>query len=656
MCGIAGFWDSRGGMDLIHTARLMGNAIWYRGPDDHGEWADPSVGLALAHRRLSIIDLSQEGHQPMTSASGRYVIVFNGEVYNFEELRAQLPGVHWLGHSDTEVMLAAFEKWGIRGAVERFIGMFAFAVWDRQERELYLVRDRLGIKPLYYGHSNGVLLFGSELKALRAHPAFDCEINRGALLLLMRHNYIPQPYSIYEGISKLPPGSILRLSSSANLAEPERYWSAQAVAERGVSNLVPDDEKEALERLLQLLKDSVRLRMVADVPLGAFLSGGIDSSLVVALMQSQSAQPVRTFSIGFTEADYNEAPFAAEVARHLHTAHTELYVTPKEALDLVPHLADCFDEPFADPSQIPTMLVSELARRHVTVSLSGDGGDELFGGYTRYVITEQLWGYIRRTPRFLRPAVASAFLVLSADAWQSILSMGRGWLPAGVFQRRPGDKMERLSSLLHAKSPEQLYHLVTSHVHNPEAITIQGSELPTAFTNGTWKARIPQFADRMMLLDQVSYLPDDILTKVDRSSMKVSLEARVPLLDHRLVEFAWQLPLSLKIKRKEQKWILKQLLYQFLPRELMDRPKMGFGVPLGNWLRGPLRDWAEQLLHPVRLQQEGFFDSQMVRRLWSEHLAGKRCWQYQLWNVLMFQAWLDQACRISANDHSKCLV
>jgi asparagine synthase (glutamine-hydrolysing) len=645
MCGIAGFWGPNWRGAFTEVARKMGDAIRHRGPDDHGEWVDPVTGLALAHRRLSIIDLSREGHQPMVSHSGRYIISFNGEIFNFEEVRAELPGVPWRGHSDTEVMLAAFDKWGIRCAVERFVGMFAFAVWDRQEGKLYLVRDRLGIKPLYYGHSGGVLLFGSELKALRAHPAFDSQINRGAIMLLMRHNYVPHPHCIYEGIYKLAPGSILRLCSGSDLGKPEQYWSAREIAEQGVANPLSDDPESAVEKLHDILKAAVRLRMIADVPLGAFLSGGIDSSTVVALMQAQTSRPVRTFSIGFGESGYDEAPFAARVAQHLGTDHTELYVTSREAQEVVPYLSGYYDEPFSDSSQIPTVLVSRLARRNVTVVLSGDGGDELFAGYPRYAMAERLWKQMNRVPRWMSSSAARGLEFFSAETWQMILARAGGWLPEAIRSRRPAEQVERLSSLLSSTSQDCFYRTLVSHWNHPERVVVGGAEPPTSFTDRNKQARLDRFADRMMFLDLISYLPDDILTKVDRASMSVGLEARVPLLDHRVVEFAWSLPFNLKWRDSQEKWALRQILYKYVPRTLVDRPKMGFGIPVGEWLRGPLRDWGEQLLDPVRLGTDGIFSVAVVRDTWNEHVAGRRNWQYQLWDILMFQAWLEHTRR-----------
>jgi len=642
MCGITGFWTTKAGSDLAETAREMAWAIRNRGPDDCGEWTDTAAGIALAHRRLSILDLSPHGHQPMLSPSGRYVMVFNGEVYNYEELRKDLPRQAWKGHSDTEVMLAAFEQWGMEGSLRRFIGMFAFALWDREERNLCLVRDRLGIKPLYYGWLNGAFFFGSELKALRAHPRFEPKIDRGALALLMRHNYIPHPYSIYEGVKKLPPGTLLKVDSPKQESQPAAFWSAREIAEQGSRNPVALDPQAATDQLEELLRDAVRLRMLADVPLGAFLSGGIDSSTVVALMQSMSARPIRTFSIGFEESGYNEAPYAAAVARHLGTDHTELYPSPADAQAVIPQLPYFYDEPFSDSSQVPTYLVSRLARQSVTVALSGDGGDELFAGYPRYALAAKTASSLKLIPRFARNGARRALRFFSAETWNQLFQRMAPIIPKKLLARRPGEQMDRLASLLEADS-DQIYLSILSHWDPPSELVLGAVEHPTALTDPHRQASLRDPISRMMYLDLVSYLPDDILTKVDRASMAVSLEARVPILDHRVVEFAWKLPMSLRVRNGQEKWLLRQVLYKFVPPPLIERPKMGFGIPVGVWLRDSLRSWAEELLDPIRLSQEGFFDPVLVRRAWNEHVSGARNWQYHLWDLLMFQAWFTQS-------------
>lgn len=650
MCGIAGLLFRNASIDADTSRNIvkeMTSAIIHRGPDAGDVWIDKDAGIALGHRRLSIVDLSEAGNQPMFSACGRYVIAFNGEVYNYKEIRKELDDLKvapaWRGHSDTEVMLAAISHWGLDAAVERFVGMFAFALWDRKERTLQLVRDRLGEKPIYYGWVGSTFLFGSELKALRAYPLWRGEICRDALTLLLRHNYIPAPHSIYKNINKVLPGSIVTVPSNALSSDTvtvRQYWSALNVAESGVASPFSGDEHSAREDLDRLLKESVGLQMVADVPLGAFLSGGVDSSLIVALMQAQSSRPVKTFTIGFTEKAYNEAEHAKAVATHLGTDHTELYVMPKDALDVIPKLPSLYDEPFSDSSQIPTFLVSQLARQHVTVSLSGDAGDELFGGYNRYLWAKNIWNKVGWMPKSVRKGIAKGITSFSPEAWEDLFSKCGPILPRQIKQRNPGDKLHKLAEILGLDNPQELYKGLVSHWNSPASVVIGATEPPTVLTDYN-QIKLSDFIERMMYLDTVSYLPDDILVKVDRASMGVSLESRVPMLDHRVVEFAWQLPLSMKIKNGQGKWLLRQVLYKYVPSELIERPKMGFGVPLDAWLRGPLKDWCEELLSERRLKNEGFFNSDLVRAKWQDHLSGHRNWQYHLWDVLMFQEWLD---------------
>lgn len=649
MCGLAGFF-APGGADrgAAETVRRMADTLAHRGPDDAGVWTDDDAGVALAHRRLAILELSPAGHQPMQCPAGRYVLVFNGEIYNHRDLRAELEkrglAPQWRGHSDTETLLAGFSAWGIRQTVERSVGMFAFAVWDRQLRQLTLARDRLGEKPLYYGwqgHGEQAhLLFGSELKALRAHPAFLAQIDRGAVALLMRHNYVPTPYSIYRGIRKLPPGTLLTLSWQHRDALPESYWSLADVAVSGQNAPFSGSPEEAVDMLDGLLRQAIGRQMLADVPLGAFLSGGVDSSTIVALMQAQSTRPIKTFTIGFDDAAYNEAEHAKAVARHLGTEHSTLYVSPAEAMAVIPKLPSLYCEPFSDSSQIPTFLVSQLARSRVTVSLSGDGGDELFGGYNRYLLANRLWRKLSGLPRGIRQGVAHGIRALSPATWNACLAPVQRFLPAGLRLANIGDKMHKGSDVLAAESIDDLYRGLVSH-WDPASVVLKANEPPTILHGNVPRLEGLDSIQRMMALDAVSYLPDDILVKVDRAAMGVSLETRVPMLDHRVVEFAWQLPFDLKIRHGQGKWPLRRVLDRYVPANLIERPKMGFGVPIDAWLRGPLRDWADSLLEHGRLRQEGFFEPAVVQHLWQEHLSGRRSWQYYLWDILMFQAWLE---------------
>jgi asparagine synthase (glutamine-hydrolysing) len=654
MCGFSGFLtvSDWGGRDVAVSQLLrMADTIVSRGPDDFGAWVE-DTGIGLAHRRLSILDLSPAGHQPMICPTGRYVIAFNGEIYNHLDLRRELEKVGtkgmpfaWRGHSDTETLLAGFSTWGIRATVELCIGMFAFAVWDRQERVLTLGRDRLGEKPLYYGwqgHGNkACFLFGSELKALKAHPAFSATIDREALALLMRYGYVPAPYSIYQGIHKLLPGSLLTISLARREPMIECYWSLVDVAVAGNRDPLNGSPEQFVDELEILLKLAVRQQMVADVPLGAFLSGGVDSSTVVALMQAQSQRPVKTFTIGFNEEGYNEAVYAKAVARHLGTDHTELYISPQQALDVIPKLPYLYCEPFADSSQIPTFLVSQLARQQVTVSLSGDAGDELFTGYNRYLQAENIWGKISRMPRGLRSLAAFSIRSFSPVTWSRILGPLQPIAPKSLRQVNIGDKLHKGAGVLNAQTIEELYLGLVTY-WEPADLLLEVQEPLTCLRGAPLKLEGLDNVQRMMALDTMTYLPDDILVKVDRAAMGVSLEGRVPFLDHRVVEFAWRMPQSLKLRDGVGKWILRQVLYRHVPKELIERPKMGFGVPIDTWLRGPLKDWAESLLDEQRLWREGFFNPVPIRTKWAEHLAGKRNWQYQLWNVLMFQAWLEK--------------
>ncbi|MES2159774.1 MAG: asparagine synthase (glutamine-hydrolyzing) [Pseudomonadota bacterium] len=650
MCGFVGFLGGNMVADSgVPLLRRMADTIANRGPDDDGYWWDPAHQVGFGHRRLAIVDLSAAGHQPMASAAGRYVIAFNGEIYNHLLLRQRLEaeGLRpaWRGHSDTETLLAGFDAWGIEATVRACIGMFAFAVWDHVGGTLTLGRDRLGEKPLYWGWqgsgADAALIFGSELKALRVHPAFENRIDRGALTLLLRHNYVPAPYSIYAGIAKLAPGHLLTLTPGQRDARSRPYWSALETASAGVAAPFGGTPEQAVNELETLLKDAIGQQMMADVPLGAFLSGGVDSSTVVALMQAQSARPVKTFTIGFHEQGYNEAEHAKAVAAHLGTEHTELYVTAQQAMDVIPRLPTLYDEPFADSSQIPTFLVSQLARRHVTVSLSGDAGDELFCGYGRYAAAGQLWDKIRPLPLPLRQAGAWGVQRIAPASWNSAANLLRRGLGRAAKDSDFGGSMHKRADVLKSDSLATVYHKFVSHLYEPAAAVIGGHEPPTVFTAPPPALAALGAPASMMATDMLSYLPDDILAKVDRAAMGVSLETRVPFLDHRVVEFAWRLPQELKVRDGQAKWALRQVLYRHVPRALIDRPKMGFAVPIRSWLRGPLREWAEALLDADRLRRDGFFEPALIRRQWADHLAGRRNLDSQLWNVLMFNAWLD---------------
>lgn len=656
MCGITGIFDTQGTLDtgtLRDMAHKMTAAILHRGPDDGDVWTEPEAGIALGHRRLSIVDLTQEGHQPMMSACQRYVIAFNGEVYNHQELRRQLENLHvapaWRGHSDTEVMLAAISHWGLDAAVQHFVGMFAFALWDRKDKQLYLVRDRLGEKPIYYGWIAKRFVFASELKALRVCQGWQADIDRNALALLMRHNYIPAPHSIYRSIKKVLPGSIIRLPLNSVHDEPiqsSQYWSVKTVVAAGLATPFQGTESDAIEHLDTLLRNSIKQQMAADVPLGAFLSGGVDSSTVVALMQAQSSRAIKTFTIGFTEKNYDEATYAKQVAAHLGTDHTELYISPEDALNVIPKLPVIFDEPFSDSSQIPTYLVSQLARQHVTVSLSGDGGDELFAGYTRYSWGNEIWNRIGWMPKPFRRGIASGLESLTPAAWGKLFNVFGAVVPDRLKQYNIGDKLHKITEVLRFDTTQQLYRNLVSHWSDPAAV-VQGADEPQTMLTCEHGLQFPNFTDLMTYLDTISYLPDDILVKLDRTSMAVSLESRIPLLDHRIVEFARQLPLAMKVKDGQGKWPLRQVLYKYVPKELIERPKRGFGVPIEYWLRGPLRDWCESLLNDQRIRRDGYFNPDEISSKWQDHVSGKRNWHYLLWDVLVFQAWHDEYYRVN---------
>ncbi|HYH23134.1 MAG TPA: asparagine synthase (glutamine-hydrolyzing) [Azospirillum sp.] len=637
MCGFAGFLDTRQRYpqaELLAVATAMADRVRHRGPDDGGAWADEAAGVALGFRRLAIVDLSPAGHQPMVSASGRSVIVFNGEIYNAAELRAELEaaGLRPRGRSDTEVLLEACEAWGVPRTARRLIGMFAFALWDRAARRLTLARDRVGIKPLYLATGGGMVFFGSQLKSFHAHPDWRPEVDRTSLAAYMRFAYMPGRRSIFAGCRQVAPGGIVTVDETGAIAE-ETFWSGFDVALQGRRERFAGSEAEAIDALDTLVRDAVARRMVADVPLGAFLSGGIDSSLVTAAMQAQSPQPVKTFSIGFAEQSFDEAPYARAIARHLGTDHHELYVAPSEALDLVPRLADWYDEPFADASQMPTLLVSALARRMVTVTLSGDGGDELFGGYPRYDFAARFRGVAGLLPAGARRGVARLLQAVPTGMWDALAAP----LPAALRPERVGDRVHKGADWFAMPTPEALYRRMVSQWEEP-VVPGAGDAVDPVWLD----PRAGVFDDvreRCQLVDLLTYLPDDILAKVDRASMAVSLEARVPLLDHRIVEFAWRLPPSYKGRPGASKWILRRVLARYVPTALFERPKMGFEVPLAQWLRGPLADWAEDLLSEASLSEGGFLSPAPIRRRWLEHRSGRRNWQYALWTVLMFQEW-----------------
>jgi len=620
----------------------MGDAIAHRGPDDGGSWTDPDAGIAFAHRRLSIVDLSPAGHQPMHSVDGRWVLAYNGEIYNHLVLRAALESEGrapaWRGHSDTETLLACICAWGLEHALRQSRGMFALAAWDRERRELWLARDRVGEKPLYYGWQGRTFLFGSELKALRAHPDFIGGVDRGALALFLRHNYVPEPNSIHPGIHKLAPGCSLRVSLETRESEPVPYWSLSNIAEQAADEPFAGSENDAVDDLERLLGDAVRGQMVADVPLGALLSGGIDSTLVTALMQAASGAPVRTFTIGFRERAHDESDHARAVAAHLGTQHTELVLSGDDALALIPSLPTIYDEPFADSSQLPTHLVMRLARAHVTVALSGDGGDEMFGGYNRYMFAPRLWKRLGVIPRQLRRLIGRTLTAIPPHVVDRLAAGPARF--AGVVHA--GEKAHKLGrNLVDARSVDDLYRGLVSAWPNASAMVLN-SAFPANVIDD--RARWPRLADpaaRMMALDALTYLPGDILAKVDRASMAVSLETRAPFLDHRVIEFAWRLPMELKIRNGTGKWILRRLLDRYIPASLLERPKQGFAIPLDAWLRGPLRDWAESLLSEQRLRREGFFDPKKIREAWRQHVSGQASFGSRLWSVLMFQAWLE---------------
>ena len=641
MCGIAGILTNKQFLSKDQATSLIESmtfALKHRGPDHGGIWIDPEGTISFGHRRLSIIDLSPAGNQPMHSSCQRYCIVYNGEVYNSAELKEELKslGKKFKGHSDTEVIIEACSIWGVRETVNRLIGMFAFALWDKEKKILYLIRDRLGIKPLYWGRFGGLFLFSSELKSLRKHPGWRVEINRNSLACYVRHNYIPAPYTIYKGIHKLEPGCILEIGQNKD-PKISQYWKLEDIVAKGLSNRKDFSDDESILLTEKVIESAVTARLISDVPLGAFLSGGIDSSVVVALMQKSSSKPIKSFSIGFHEKDYDEATYARDVAGHLGTEHTEFYVRPEDALEVIPGIPNFYDEPFADSSQIPTYLVSKLTRQHVTVALSGDGGDEVFAGYNRYFFAENLEKRLNYLPHSCKKLLRSLIYICPPTYWDRIFSL----LPGKLRQFQAGDKLYKLADIL-SSDKFATYRKLVSHWENTEQLVVNSHEPETRLSSDPFIGEIHSYLEQMQYLDTITYLPDDILTKVDRASMAVALEARVPLLDHRVVEHAWSLPVSMKLRDGKSKWALRQILYKYVPSELVERPKMGFGVPIDSWLRGPLREWAESLLDKNMLEAQGYLNTQLVREKWEEHQSGKKNWQYHLWDILMFQAWFDR--------------
>ena len=648
MCGISGFLIPNGlrREEAQTHIRGMVNSLTHRGPDDYGEWIDSNMGVALGHRRLSILDLSSAGHQPMVSPSGRYIMVFNGEIYNHLDIRkntsiAKMYGASWRGHSDSETLLAAIEHWGIKKAVSESVGMFALALWDREKRELSLARDRMGEKPLYYGWQGKVFLFGSELKSLRASPAFESELNREALPDYFRYGYIPAPLSIWRGILKLLPGAIVKIKIDVigDYSVPDQYWSLSEEISNARNSIFDGSDAEAIKCLDSQLRDTVSSQMMADVPLGTFLSGGIDSSIVTSIMQSQSSRPINTFTIGFDDTAYNEANYAKAIAQHLGTNHTELYATSEMARDVIPSLPSMYDEPFGDSSAIPTFLVSKLARKSVAVALSGDGGDELFGGYNRYLNdrAEKAWRLTRMSPmvsRHLLKLILHSGVLQIADKIIHASSRIGGRKKSKFLHA----KVSSLSAVSTCESHEAFYRMMISQWQQPPTKSISttnGKALKSLTLSDTPNTS----PEKMMEIDALTYLPDDILTKVDRAAMSVSLETRVPLLDHRLVELSCRIPYKMKVRNGQGKWLLRQVLKNYVPNELIDQPKRGFAVPVDGWMRGPLREWCEDLLSASRLSDQGILEPGLIRNRWDQHIRNEYNWRDSLWFVLMFQAW-----------------
>jgi len=636
MCGLAGCFETGAMRVSPHVLNKMGAAIESRGPDDFGLWQDNIPGISLVHRRLSILDLSKAGHQPMNSHSGRYVVAFNGEIYNHISLRKKLNGVNWRGHSDTETLLACIEAWGVLKTVKELEGMFAFSIWDRKYNKLTLGRDRMGEKPLYYGWQNDTLLFGSDLNSLKEHPAFQATINQNALDLFIKYSYIPTPYSIYSNIFKLEQGCILVFSAGNKDGVKTKYWSINDTLLNGMNNRFSGTPKEAVDELEVLLKRSIKNQMIADVPIGAFLSGGIDSSTIVALMQNHSNKAIKTFTIGFNEDHYNEAKHAKSIARYLGTDHTELYVTQKDALSVIPLLPKLYSEPFADSSQIPTYLVSKLAKEKVSITLSGDAGDELFCGYNRYQITDRYWERFSNIPSWYRGIISK---IIQSISIEKLDYFGR-MIPGVNDFSQIGEKLHKAATVLTSDSIDELYERLTMKTYKNRSVVKVQDEMAQGILTPTPPKGLGN-VEKMMAMDLLTYLPDDILVKLDRASMGVSLESRVPLLNHKIIEFSSTLPQSIKLRNGITKWPLKQILYKYVPSELVERPKTGFGIPIGDWLRNDLRGWAEDYLSQESLSNSGHFHVSDIREMWREHLLGNNQYQQQLWNIIMFQSWKE---------------
>lgn len=646
MCGIAGFIDPTGfSAEAAQSAgTAMSDVLTHRGPDTAGIWLDQRAGVTLVHRRLAVVDLSAAGEQPMESASGRYVVVLNGEIYNHKDLREELEKLGWnppwRGHSDTETLLACIDCFGLHTTLKKLVGMFAFAIYDKKEKNVFLARDRVGEKPVYFGHQGQRYFFASELKAIRAHPAFEPVVNRDAICLFLRHNYIPAPFSIYRDIQKLQPGCWIKLAQGE---KPQSYWSFDEMLLTSCSSKMTGSDADILDQLDDQIGEAIGLQMQADVPLGAFLSGGIDSSLIVAMMQERSARQIKTFSIGFEDASFDESPYAKAVANHIGTEHHDLCVTARQAHDAIPKLSELYDEPFADSSQIPTFLLCQMARQHVTVSLSGDAGDELFGGYNRYSSGATIWRHLSSVPMPIRYAFAHFLRCVSPNIWNTILSPLHFALPRRFRHTNVGDKIHKLADIFPSSDLMAVYSGFISHWKLPQDVVLGGLEPPVISNLMDHSIHLVEPEARMMYLDTLSYLPDDILVKVDRAAMGTSLETRVPFLDHRVVEMAWNLPSNMKIRSGVGKWCLRELLYRRVPKKLIERPKMGFGVPLGDWLRGELRGWAEHLLSEQRLSESGYFDPAPIRAKWEQHLSGKLNWHHHIWDILMFESWRDNS-------------